>query len=130
MWSSLHTVETTLKYGQHKRFKSYNECLLPNCDVRNAVEMRLGRNLSNCLFLAELLSFLGSGASPVAEEPGHEPSSRLALRQLGQLPRPQLVRVNEDCGEGHQEAVSHVEDADNLQENVSGDTQEERDTDL
>ena len=71
------------------------------------------------MFLAELLGFLDSRASPVAVKPGNKPASGLALGQLGQLPRPQLVRVDQDGGQGHQEAVSHVEDADNLQEDVS-----------
>ena len=116
MWSSLHTVVTTLKRSlkriQDKRFK-------PNCDVRDAVEMRLGHNLSNLLFLAELLNFLGSRAGPVSQEAGHAPAPGLTLGQLGQLPRPELVRVDQDGGDGHQEAVSHVEDAENLDEDVS-----------
>ena len=122
MWSSLHTVVTTLKRSL-KRI--HDKRLIPNCDVRDAVEMRLGHNLSNFLFLAELLNFLGSGAGPVSEKAGHAPASGLTLGHLGQLPRPELVRVDQDGGDGHQEAVSHVEDADNLEMDVSDHSEDE-----
>ena len=95
--------------------------------MRDTVEMGLGHYLSNLLFLAELLSFLDSRASPVAVKPGHKPASGLALGELGQLPRPQLVRVDQDGGQGHQEAVSHVEDADNLNEENSSHPRDESD---
>ena len=122
MWSSLHTVVTTLKQVLKRR---HDKRPLPNCDVRDAVEMRLGHNLSNLLFLAELLNFLGSRAGPVSQEAGHAPAPGLTLGQLGQLPRPELVRVDQDGGDGHQEAVSHVEDADNLDEDVSDNPEDE-----
>ena len=38
--------------------------------------------------------------------------------------------MDEDGGEGHQEAVSHVEDADNLQEDVSSHPKDENDREI
>ena len=51
----------------------------------------------------------------VTEEAGDEPTLRgLALRQLGQLPGLELVRVDQDSSDGHQQTVPHVQDADDL----------------
>ena len=55
----------------------------------------------------------------VAKEARNAPALRgLTLGQLGQLPRLELVGVDQDGGDGHQQTVSHVQDADDLLHSV------------
>ena len=51
----------------------------------------------------------------VFEQPGDEVLLGLALGELGQLPVLQPVGVHQQGDEGHQQAVPHVQNADNLQ---------------
>ena len=55
----------------------------------------------------------------VTEEARDEPALRgLALGQLGQLPGLELVGVDQDSSDGHQQTVPHVQDADDLHHSV------------
>ena len=75
------------------------------------------KGLSNRnICIGSLVSF-PSGGAVVAEQSGDEPPLGLALGQLGGLPRLELVRVNQDGGQGHYQTVSHVQNTDDLQYN-------------
>ena len=71
---------------------------------------------ANIFCVGSLISFLTSDKVTVeTEDGGVEPALVLTLGNLGQLPGPQLVIVHQHSGQGHQQAVSHVQDADDLE---------------
>ena len=60
-----------------------------------------------------LVGFQGSVVI-ITKQTGDEPALGLTLGQLGQLPRLELVGVDQDCGDAHQQTVPHVQHADHL----------------
>ena len=77
---------------------------------------------SNRLPPVSSLASLGSGRPPA--QPGEQVSIG-RLRDLGALPLPEPLAVDQESDDGQQETVSHVEDADNLNDDTDGEERRE-----